>query len=56
MIVEHRRFLKLPADAEIGDGRLVQLGEIDIAFEDEIAAIGITVEDRADGSDWQRTG
>ena len=41
MILEHRGFLELAADAEVGDPRLVQLGQIDPAVEVDLARVGL---------------
>jgi len=40
VVIENGRFLKLAADTEISDGGFIQLGEIDIAFKEDLTLIG----------------
>jgi len=37
--LEHRRFLELAADAELGDLRFVQLGQVGLATEQRAAGL-----------------
>ncbi len=38
-VLEYRRLLELAPDAEIGDGALVELGQVDLAVEEDLALV-----------------